>query len=98
MRRSRPLDFPGDEEPDYRGFLNVSVTLAATAATADVDVTSKPMRQTVTWRTLMSYAFSTVVRALAISLLAGLFLKRELSGEAPVVASSGRVGRTPATN
>lgn len=67
------LLFPGDDEPDYWDFFHFAVTIGATAQTADIQITSKPMRLMVTWHALMSYAFNTVVLALAISLLAGLF-------------------------
>lgn len=67
------LDFPGDKEPGYWDFFHFSITIGATAQTADIVITSKAMRLTVTWHALMSYAFNTVVLALAISLLAGLF-------------------------
>jgi uncharacterized membrane protein len=67
------LMFPGDEEPGYWDFFHFAITIGATAQTADIQITSKPMRLMVTWHALMSYAFNTVVLALAISLLAGLF-------------------------
>lgn len=67
------LIFPGDEEPGYWDFFHFAITIGATAQTADIQISSKPMRMMVTWHALMSYAFNTVVLALAISLLAGLF-------------------------
>ncbi len=67
------LDFPGCKDPDYWDFFHFSITIGATAQTADIQITSKPMRLLVTWHALMSYTFNTVVLALAISELAGLF-------------------------
>jgi uncharacterized membrane protein len=67
------LDFPGCNDPDYWDFFHFSITIGATAQTADIQITSKPMRFLVTWHALMSYTFNTVVLALAISELAGLF-------------------------
>lgn len=67
------LNFPGGEEPGYWDFFHFAITIGATAQTADITITSRPMRALVTWHALMSYAFNTVVLALAISLLAGLF-------------------------
>jgi uncharacterized membrane protein len=67
------LMFPGDEEPGYWDFFHFAITIGATAQTADIQITSKDMRLMVTWHALMAYAFNTVVLALAISLLAGLF-------------------------
>jgi uncharacterized membrane protein len=67
------LDFPGCKDPDYWDFFHFSITIGATAQTADIQITSKPMRLLVTWHALMSYTFNTVVLALAISELASLF-------------------------
>ena len=67
------LEFPGGEEPDYWDFFHFAITIGATAQTADIEITSKPMRMLVTWHALMSYTFNTVVLALAISELASLF-------------------------
>jgi uncharacterized membrane protein len=67
------LSFPGGEEPDYWDFFHFAITIGATAQTADIAITAKTMRMLVTWHALMSYAFNTVVLALAISELASLF-------------------------
>lgn len=67
------LHFPGDEEPDYWDFLHFSVIIGVAAQTADVAISSKPLRRLCTVHALFSFAFNTVVVALTINLLAGLF-------------------------
>ena len=67
------LDFPGDDDPGYWDFFHFAITIGATAQTADIQIKSKAMRMLVTWHALASYTFNTIVLALAISLLAGLF-------------------------
>lgn len=69
----RGLCFPGTEEPGYWDFFHFAITIGATAQTADITIQSNTMRMAVTWHALASYAFNTIVLALAISLLAGLF-------------------------
>jgi uncharacterized membrane protein len=67
------LEFPGDGGlPDYGDFLYFSITLAATAQTSDVAVSSRAMRRLVLLQTLLAFAFNTGVLALAINILAGL--------------------------
>lgn len=67
------LQFPGDDgPPDYADFLYFSITLAATAQTSDVAISSRPMRRLVLVQTLLAFAFNTGVLALAINILAGL--------------------------
>jgi uncharacterized membrane protein len=67
------LDFPGDKEPDYWDFLHFSIVIGAACATADVNFTSKGLRQLGTLHSLVAFAFNTVIVALTINLTAGLF-------------------------
>jgi uncharacterized membrane protein len=67
------LAFPGGEQPDYWDFLHFSVVIGVACQTADVAFTSKGMRRLGTVHGLMAFAFNTVVVALTINLLAGLF-------------------------
>jgi uncharacterized membrane protein len=72
-RDAEGLDFPGDKQPDYWDFLHFSIVIGAACATADVNFTSKGMRQLGTVHSLVAYAFNTVIIALTINLTAGLF-------------------------
>jgi uncharacterized membrane protein len=72
------LDFPapaaGDAAlPGYAEFLYFSFTIAATAQTSDVAVTSRAMRKLVVAHGVLSFAFNTLVLALAVNIFAGLF-------------------------
>ncbi len=62
----RGLSFPEDDAPDLMDFAYFALTVGATFASSDVDVTSKEMRRTVLGHTLFSFAFNTSVLALAV--------------------------------
>lgn len=72
-RDARGLDFPGGVAPDYWDFLHFSIVIGVAAATADVDFTSKELRRIGTVHSLVAFAFNTMIVALTINLLAGLF-------------------------
>jgi len=68
--------FPGADgsfQPGYADFLYVAVTIAATAQTSDVAITTPSMRRLALGQSLLSFGFNTAVLALAINLAAGLF-------------------------
>jgi uncharacterized membrane protein len=67
------LAFPGGEPPDYWDFLHFAVIIGVASQTADVSFTSKPLRRLGTVHGALSFVFNTVVLALTINLLAGLF-------------------------
>ena len=70
--RAGGLRFPGGEDPDYWDFLHFSVVIGAAAQTADIEITSKPLRRIGTVHSLIAFTFNTVVLALSINLLASL--------------------------
>jgi uncharacterized membrane protein len=67
------LNFPGHEPPDYWDFVHFAIVIGVACQTADIEFASKTMRRTGTVHGLVSFAFNTVVLALTINLLAGLF-------------------------
>ena len=67
------LLFPDDDTPDYWDFLHFGAVIGVAAQTADVAFASKSMRRTGTVHCLVAFIFNTVVLALTINLLAGLF-------------------------
>jgi uncharacterized membrane protein len=67
------LNFPGGEPPDYWDFLHFAVIIGVASQTADISFTSKPLRRIGTVHGALSFVFNTVVLALTINLLAGLF-------------------------
>ena len=70
---ARGLRFPGEEEPDYWDFLHFAVIIGVAAQTADIAISAKRLRRLNTVHALFSFAFNTVVVALTINLLAGVF-------------------------
>jgi uncharacterized membrane protein len=67
------LAFPGGEEPDYWDFVHFSVVIGVASQTADIAFTSKALRRIGTLHGVAAFGFNTVVVALAINLIAGLF-------------------------
>ncbi|HSV03337.1 MAG TPA: DUF1345 domain-containing protein [Phenylobacterium sp.] len=72
-RDMKGLAFPGGESPDYWDFIHFAVVIGVACATADVEFTSKQLRRIGTVHSLVSFAFNTIIVALTINLLAGLF-------------------------
>ncbi|MEO8113099.1 MAG: DUF1345 domain-containing protein [Phenylobacterium sp.] len=67
------LEFPGGKPPDFWDFLHFSVIIGVACQTADVNITDKGMRRLSTLHSLVAFSFNTVIVALTINLLAGLF-------------------------
>lgn len=67
------LLFPGGEAPDYWDFLHFSIVIGVASQTADIAFTSKTLRRVGTVHGVTAFTFNTVVLALTINLLAGLF-------------------------
>jgi len=67
------LAFPGGEPPDYWDFLHFSIIIGVAAQTADIAFTEKGLRRLGTAHSLFAFVFNTVIVALTINLLAGLF-------------------------
>lgn len=59
-------------QPDYADFFYFSITLAATSQTSDVAITRSAMRRWVTAQAVLSFAFNTMLLALAVNIAAGL--------------------------
>jgi uncharacterized membrane protein len=70
------LTFPGAGpgfEPDHTDFLYFSFTIAVTAQTSDVGVTTRPMRRLVLLQSVLSFVFNTTILAFSINAAAGFF-------------------------
>jgi len=70
------LAFPGATsgfEPDHTDFLYFSFTIAVTAQTSDVSVTTRKMRRLVLVQSVLSFVFNTTILAFAINAAAGFF-------------------------
>ena len=69
------LRFPGEDgqAPDYWDFLHFAMIVGVASQTADVAIASRSLRRLNTVHALFAFAFNTVIVALTINLLAGLF-------------------------
>jgi uncharacterized membrane protein len=67
------LVFPGGGEPDYWDFLHFSIVIGVASQTADIGFSSKGMRRTGTLHCVLAFVYNTVILALTINLVAGLF-------------------------
>ena len=69
------LKFPDADpkfQPNYVDFMYFSFTIAVAAQTADVMITSRPMRGLVLLQAVLSFAFNAAILAVAINIAAGL--------------------------
>ncbi len=69
------LEFPGmaaDADPGYADFLYFSFTIACTSQTSDVAIASPAIRRWVLAHSVLSFAFNTMLLALAINIGASL--------------------------
>lgn len=71
-KAKKPLDFPGDEPPDYMDFAYFSFVMGCTFQVSDVEITSKQLRKTALFHGLLSFALNTFVIALSINIISGL--------------------------
>ncbi len=72
----RGLAFPDSGkgfEPDHTDFLYFSFTIAVTAQTSDVGVTTRTMRRLVLCQSLLSFVFNTTILAFSINAAASFF-------------------------
>ena len=67
------LAFPGDQAPDYWDFLHYAVVIGVASQTADIAITDRRMRRLGTVHSLIAFVFNTLIIALTINLIAGLF-------------------------
>jgi len=72
----RGLAFPEAEkgfEPDHTDFLYFSFTIAVTAQTSDVGVTTRAMRRLVLFQSILSFVFNTTILAFSVNAAASFF-------------------------
>jgi uncharacterized membrane protein len=67
------LNFPGNEPPDDMDFAYFSFVLGMAFQVSDVSITCKHIRRAVLWHSLQSFLYNTVILALSLNLLIGLF-------------------------
>jgi uncharacterized membrane protein len=70
------LKFPEadpDFRPDFSDFLYFSFTIAVAFQTADISVTTQPMRRLVLLQSILSFGFNTAILAFTINIAASMF-------------------------
>jgi uncharacterized membrane protein len=70
-RDRRGIDFPGSDEPDYWDFTYFAFTLGMTFQTSDASISSRAVRQTVTFHCLAAFVFNLGILAFTINVLGG---------------------------
>jgi uncharacterized membrane protein len=70
--KEKPLDFPGNEPPDYLDFAYFSFVIGMTFQVSDVTIPGRSIRRLVLLHALISFLFNTVILALMISILSNL--------------------------
>ena len=67
------VDFNEDRAPGYMDFAYLAFTIGMTYQVSDTSIGSKAVRRTALYHAYMSYLFGTVVVAMTINVVAGLF-------------------------
>ena len=73
---SEGLHFPESDdqfEPDYGDFAYFAFTIAVALQTADVSITTRPMRRLALLQSILAFIFNTTILALTINIAASLF-------------------------
>lgn len=68
------LDFPKTPNPIYPDFVYFSYVCGTSAQTADVSITSRPMRVLNTLHILLAYGFNTTILAICINVAASFIM------------------------
>jgi uncharacterized membrane protein len=66
------LIFPGDLDPNFWDFLHFGLVIGVANQTADVQISSKSIRNVVTLHGIIAFVFNTVILALAINFAASM--------------------------
>ena len=66
------ISFHADDQPDYRDFAYIALTIGMTFQVSDTDLTAKPIRRTAIKHALLSYLFGAVIVAIMINIVGSL--------------------------
>jgi uncharacterized membrane protein len=66
------LQFPGSAAPDYLDFVYFACVIGTSGQTADVSISSKPMRRVCLIHCVLAFFFNTTLIALTINIAASL--------------------------
>jgi uncharacterized membrane protein len=65
------IDFPGRQTPDYLDFMYFSYVIGVACATADVSITSRPLRRLALMHSVLAFFFNNAVLAMTINIGSG---------------------------
>jgi uncharacterized membrane protein len=65
------IEFPGEDCPDYPDFLYFSYVIGVACATADCNITTKPLRRLTLVHCVLSFFYNNAVLAMSINIGAG---------------------------
>jgi uncharacterized membrane protein len=68
-----PLQFPGEDQPDYGDFMYAACIIGTSGQTADVSFASRAVRRVCLLHCTFAFFFNTTILALTINIAAGLF-------------------------
>ena len=72
-QQTDPIQFPGEDQPDYGDFLYAACIIGTSGQTADVSFASRAIRRVCLLHCTFSFFFNTTILALTINIAAGLF-------------------------
>lgn len=67
------LEFPKEPEPDFMDFVYFSFVIGMTFQVSDVEISSRKIRRLAWLHGILSFVFNTVIVALSINIISGLF-------------------------
>lgn len=67
------LEFPGEKTPDYLDFAYFSFVIGMTCQVSDVQIAGRGLRRLALLHGLLAFAFNTIILALSINVVSGLF-------------------------
>lgn len=67
------LEFPKEPEPDYMDFVYFAFVIGMTFQVSDVEISSRTIRRLAWLHGILSFVFNTVIVALSINVISGLF-------------------------
>jgi uncharacterized membrane protein len=67
------LEFPNEKTPDFVDFAYFSFVIGMTFQVSDVQISSRPIRRLALLHGILSFIFNTLILALSINLISGLF-------------------------
>ncbi len=67
------LEFPKEPNPDYMDFVYFSFIIGMTFQVSDVEISSRKIRRLAWVHSILSFVFNTVIVALSINIISGLF-------------------------